>query len=73
MLLGQKLNLTSNKLTDVKGLTPVVITLIVVLALLGIFSFCCIMMFWKRRKPTVRKTITLSKEQKALLSKESKD
>ena len=71
MLLGQNLNLSSNKLTDVKGLTPVVITIIAVLALLGIFSFCYIMMFWKRRKPTVRKTITLSKEQKALLSKES--
>jgi len=54
-----------------KGLTPVVITLIAILALLGIASFCYIMLFWKRRKPTVRKTITLSKEQKALLSKES--
>jgi len=54
-----------------KGLSIVVITLIAVLALLGIFSFCYTMMFWKRRKPTVRKTITLSKEQKDLLSKES--
>tara|TARA_B100000315_G_scaffold212405_1_gene209778 strand:+ start:330 stop:503 length:174 start_codon:yes stop_codon:yes gene_type:complete len=57
----------------VKGLTLIAIFFIAVLALLGIASFCYIMLFWKRRKPTVRKTITLSKEQKALLSKKSKD
>ena len=54
-----------------KGLTVVVITFIATLTLLGIGSFCFIMVFWKRRKPTARKTITLSKEQKDLLSKES--
>jgi hypothetical protein len=55
----------------VKGLTLIAIFFATVLALLGIASFCYIMLFWKRRKPPVRKTITLSKEQKALLSKES--